>query len=125
MAQKILGIDLGARSVKAVLLESTYHGYAVLGHGAAVVEPPAEGSTLLQRQIAALHALVESRGWKVGDSVAALPGAGVSSSIVTLPFTDSRRIEQTIPFEVEEQIPFELSSVAWDWQLLGTRDGKS
>lgn len=125
MAQRILGIDLGARAVKAVLLESTYRGYAVLGYGGALVEPRAEGSPLLSRQLAALQRLVETRGWKVGDAVAALPGSGLSSSIVTLPFTDLRRIEQTIGFEVEEQIPFELSGVAWDWQVLGTREGKS
>src|SRR5512142_644197 len=125
MAQRILGIDLGAHWVKAVLLESTYRGYLVLGHGAALVEPPAEGATLLARQVAALEALIADRGWKVGDAVAALPGAGLSSSIVTLPFTDLRRVEQTIGFEVEEQIPFELSGVAWDWQLLAVRDGRS
>ena len=125
MAQRILGIDLGAHLVKAVLLESTYRGYAVLGHGSALVEPPAEGTTLLARQVTALEALIADRGWKVGDAVAALPGAGLSSSIVTLPFTDLRRIEQTIGFEVEEQIPFELSGVAWDWQLLGVREGRS
>ena len=30
MAQRILGLDLGAHAVKAVLLESTYRGYAVV-----------------------------------------------------------------------------------------------
>ncbi len=125
MAQRILGIDLGAHAVKAVLLESTYRGFAVLGHGAAEVPPGPEGASLVSRQLAALQALLEARGWKVADAVAALPGTGLSSTIVTLPFTDLRRIEQTIAFEVEEQIPFELSGVAWDWQLLGTRDGRS
>jgi general secretion pathway protein L len=125
MAQRILGIDLGAHAVKTVLLESTYRGYVVLGHGGAVVEPAAEGTPLLARQLAALERLLAARGWKLRDVVAALPGSGLSSSIVTLPFTDVRRIEQTIQFEVEEQIPFELTDVAWDWQLLGAREGRS
>jgi len=123
MAQKILGIDLGARSVKAVLLESTYRGFTVRDHGAAVV-PPGEGP-LLGRQVATLEALIEARGWRFGDTVAALPGTGLSSSLVTLPFTDLRRIEQTVPFEVEGQLPFDLAAVAWDWQLLGAREGRS
>jgi general secretion pathway protein L len=125
MAQRILGIDLGARAVKAVLLDSTYRGFAVLEHGGAVLPPATEGATLLSRQLAALEALISSRGWKFEESVAALPGAGMASSIVTLPFTDLRRIEQTIAFEVEGQVPFELAQVAWDWQALGTHDGKS
>jgi general secretion pathway protein L len=125
MAQRILGIDLGARSVKAVLLESTYRGYAVLEHGGAVLAPESEGVPLLARQAAALEALVATRGWKFQESVAALPGTGVASSVITLPFTDPRRIEQTIGFEVEGQVPFELSQVAWDWQVLGTRGSNS
>jgi general secretion pathway protein L len=40
--------------------------------------------------------------------------------LVTLPFSDPRRIEQTIGFEVEAQIPFDLAEVAWDWQPLAT-----
>jgi general secretion pathway protein L len=129
MAQRILGIDLGARTVKAVLVESTYRGYAVLEHGGAVLPAPqpgeAEARPALARQLEALQALIEARGWRFAEAVVALPGPAVSSALVTLPFTDLRRVEQTLPFEVEEQIPFELAQVAWDWQLLGTREGKS
>ncbi|GAO02517.1 pilus assembly protein PilM [Anaeromyxobacter sp. PSR-1] len=127
MAQHILGLDLGAHAVKAVLLESTYRGYAVLGAASAPV-PRAEGDDappLLARQAAAVHQLLEERGWRVDESVVAFPGSAVSSNVVTLPFTDARRIEQTIGFEVEGQIPFDLASVAWDWQPLGVRDGKT
>lgn len=125
MSQKILGIDLGAHSVKAVLLESTYRGYVVLEHGGAALGPEVEGQTLLARQAAALEELIATRGWRFQECVTALPGAGTASSVVTLPFTDPRRIVQTISYEVEAQVPFELSQVAWDWQVLGVRDGKS
>jgi general secretion pathway protein L len=125
MAQRILGVDLGAWAVKAVLLESTYHGFAVLEHGGEVLPPPEEGKTLLSRQVAALQQLIEARDWKFAEVMLALPGAGMSSSVVTLPFTDLRRIEQTLSFEVEEQIPFPLDEVAWDWQVLGSREGKT
>lgn len=127
MAQQILGLDLGAHAVKAVLLESTYRGFAVLDVARAPV-PAAEGEDappLLARQAAALNDLLAARGWRVDEAVVAFPGAAVSSNVVTLPFTDPRRIEQTIGFEVEGQIPFELAQVAWDWQPLGARDGKT
>ncbi len=80
---------------------------------------------LVARQAAAARALLDERGWRYDSVVVALPGAGVSSSVVTLPFTDPRRIEQTIGFEVEGQIPFDLSEVAWDWQPLGTHPDKT
>jgi general secretion pathway protein L len=122
MAQRILGLDLGASAVKAVLLESTFRGWAVLDHGRAPLGdgPPGPG-----RQAAAVRELLAARGWSPDAAVVAFPGTGGSTSVVTLPFTDPRRIEQTVGFEVEGQIPFDLADVAWDWQPLGTRDGKT
>jgi general secretion pathway protein L len=125
MAQRILGLDLGARSVKAVLLEGTFRGFAVAAAtrvplGAADAEAPPGA-----RHAAAVRALLEDRTFSFDVAVVAFPGAGVSSNVVTLPFADPRRIEQTIGFEVEGQIPFDLADVAWDWQPLGVRDGKT
>jgi general secretion pathway protein L len=122
MAQTILGLDLGARAVKAVLLESAYRGFRVAGHAEVPLEPATEGGpSLRQRQATALGRLLAEQGWPVDACVAVLPGATVASHVVTLPFTDPRRIEQTIGFEVEGQIPYELAEAAWDWQPLGER----
>jgi general secretion pathway protein L len=127
MARRILGIDLGATSVKCVLLESAYRGFTIVDAAAQPLPAPAEGApaTLRDRQATALRELVAARGWTYETAAVALPGAGAASHLVTLPFTDLRRIEQTIAFEVEAQIPFDLAEVAWDWQLLGVRNGKS
>ena len=123
MAQKVLGLDLGARAVKAVLLESAYRGFALLD--AASQPVPAGEAPLRERQAVAVRELLATRGWRPDSTVVAFPGAGLSSHVVTLPFADPRRIEQTLPFEVEGLIPFDLAEVAWDWQPLGVREGKS
>src|SRR5512138_3743723 len=127
MAQTLLGLDLGSHSVKAVLLESTLRGWTVAGVARAPVPPAADGdaSTLLERQATAVHGLLATRGWRPDSVTAAVPCATAASHVVTLPFTDPRRIEQTIAFEVEGVIPFELSQVAWDWQAMFERGGKS
>ena len=125
MAQRILGLDLGARSVKAVLLEGTFRGFTVAAArrvplGAADGEgPPAA------RHAVAVRTLLEDGAFAFDVAAVAFPGAGVSSNVITLPFSDPRRIEQTIGFEVEGQIPFDLADVAWDWQPLGVRDGQT
>ncbi len=122
MGQGILGLDIGATAVKGVLLDSTFRGWTI-ADTATVPVAPGEAS-LLERQMSALRRLLE-RGWNVETSIVALPGATAASHVVTLPFSDPKRIEQTIPFEVEGQIPFDLAEVSWDWQLLGTRGGKT
>ena len=138
MAQRILGLDLGASAVKAVLLESAFRTCAVVDTARAPLEPhlpeppsPEGGEagvparTLSMRHAAAVRALLDARGWSFDMAVVAFPGAGGSTTLVTLPFTDLRRIEQTIAFEVEGQIPFDLADVSWDWQQLAVRDGKT
>jgi general secretion pathway protein L len=131
MAQTILGLDLGSHSVKAVLIESTLRGWTVAG-AARVPVPPSPPPTpeaaerpLRERQIDAVRALLAERGWRPDSVTAAVPGATAASHTITLPFTDQRRIEQTIAFEVEGVIPFDLADVAWDWQPMAERDGKS
>jgi general secretion pathway protein L len=121
MAQRILGLDLGASAVKAVLLESTFRGWTVLE---AARTPLPEGLPGPGRHAAAVRALLAAPGWAHDAAVVAFPGTG-STTVVTLPFTDPRRIEQTVGFEVEGQIPYDLVEVAWDWQPLGVREGKT
>jgi general secretion pathway protein L len=132
---RILGLDLGAGAVKAVLLETSFRGWSVLDHARAPLgeegpspapaAPAAGEGGPFARHAAAARALLAERGWSFDSAVVAFPGAGVSTSVVTLPFTDVRRIEQTVGFEVEGQIPFDLADVAWDWQALAAREGKT
>jgi len=126
MAQRILGLDLGASAVKAVLLESSFRGFSVLGAATEPLPAPtSEPGPPWARHAAALRALLSARGWHFDSSLVAFPGTAAASHLVTLPFSDQRRIEQTVQFEVEAQIPFDLAEVSWDWQPLGTRDDRS
>ncbi|HEX8908251.1 MAG TPA: fimbrial protein, partial [Anaeromyxobacteraceae bacterium] len=117
MPQRILGLDLGATSVRAVLLESSYRSFHVVEARAAPVAPETEGAPpLRERQLAATAALLEG-ALAFDTALVSLPGPS-ASHVVTLPFTDPRRIEQTVGFELEGQIPFDLAEVAFDWQPL-------
>ena len=139
MSHPILGLDLGSRRVKAVLLETTLRGFTVAGVAEQAIPPapppgpaPAEGEapaeappTPGERMADALQALLAARGWSA-DAAAAASMPGIAAShLVTLPFTDARRIEQTVQYEVEAAIPFDLDQVAWDWQVLDQQDARS
>ena len=116
MAQRILGLDLGARRVKAVLLETTLRGFEVARAGELPV--PDGEAPLRERQGAAARELLAGAAWQADAAVASVPGVTAASHLVSLPFTDARRIEQTVQYEVEAAIPFDLADVAWDWQPL-------
>src|SRR6266540_4296306 len=90
MAQRILGLDLGANAVKGVLLESTFRGYTVLDAGRAPLDaephpppPPSrigEGGARSARYTAVVRALIEARGWRFDAVIVALPGTGARTS---------------------------------------------
>ena len=124
MPQRILGLDLGVTAVRAVLLESSYRSFTVTGVRTSPVPPGGEGAPpLRERQLAAAGALL-AEGLAFDTALVALPGPS-ASHLVRLPFTDPRRIEQTVGFEVEAQIPFDLTEVAWDWQALQQSGGQT
>ena len=127
MAQRILGLDLGSRQVKAVLLETTLRGFAVADFAEAPVPPAAAegGPPLRDRQLAAAKELLGSRAWSFESAVTTVPGVAAASHLVTLPFADARRIEQTVQYEVEAAIPFSLDQVSWDWHALDLHPGRS
>jgi general secretion pathway protein L len=116
---RIVGLDLAVDKVRLVALESGFRGFSVLE--ARSVALPQEG-TPGERLKAALSQLPRSDD----DTIAvALPGAQVASHVVTLPFTDARRIERVLPAEVEGAIPFDLEDVVWDHAVLSQANGRT
>ncbi|HET9157464.1 MAG TPA: pilus assembly protein PilM, partial [Myxococcaceae bacterium] len=111
---RVLGLDLGSHSVKGVLLETTGRGMTVLHYAETrrVEDAPLDE---------ALTAFLAENAWSPDQVVVALPGPSVATHVFTLPFTDPKRIAATLPFEVEGELPFELSQVVFDHQITRRR----
>lgn len=126
MRETIVGLDIGVASVKGVRLTRNFRGMRLLD----VFEVPvtiSEAETqvhtpLAEAQIAALSGLLETGQIKKGDLIAlSLPGDFISTHALTLPFTDLKKIEQIVSFEVESELPFDLEEVTIDYTLLKNR----
>jgi Tfp pilus assembly PilM family ATPase len=114
MAHTILGLDLGTHSVKAVCLASAYRAFEVKSVDA---EPLGNDPAVpyLDRVKAALGAL-RARGALAADMcVVAAPGEKVSFHTLALPFSDRKKIAQTIAFEIESVVPFDLEDIVFDY----------
>src|SRR2546428_3111671 len=115
MARRILALDLGSHTLKAALIESTLRGCQVLGLFRQQRDP---GRSLAEqiRDLCEVHDLH-------GDTVlSCLPGDAVTHRFLSLPFARSRQLEQTVPFELESQIPFNLEQVLVDFQVVQRTD---
>ncbi len=116
---RILGLDLGAYSVKALLLESNFRSFTVRAFTEVKLNPETGLKGALETLKAGGHLAAD-------QEVVAAPGCSVATHVITLPFSDPRRIEATLGFEVEGQLPYDLSEVVYDHQqLLAKPDGKS
>lgn len=111
---RILGLDLGSHSVKGLLLDTNTRSPAVKAW-VEVRRPEGERPESLRAALRELMARPELRN--ADQVVVALPGPALATHQLTLPFSDPKRIEATIPFEVESQIPFDLGEAVFDYQV--------
>lgn len=120
---RTVGLDWAQDSLRVATLQSGFRGFAIEEVRTAPL--PADG-TPAERLKAALAALGLVPPLGPDDTVAVALGGGlVATHLVTLPFTDPKRIEQVLPAEVEGAIPFDLSEVVWDYAVLGQAGGKT
>ncbi|HEX3698494.1 MAG TPA: pilus assembly protein PilM [Polyangia bacterium] len=122
MAHTICGIDLGTFSVKFVLLEVSFRATRLRGLMETSV-PPGE-APLLERQARAVRAgLAEIAG--EATPYVAIPGDQLSIRLLELPFTEARKIDQVVGYELEGQIVHALEDVVYDHVVVGSTDVSS
>lgn len=82
-----------------------------------------EGSQETKREALILKALQEAiaeKGIKAKDINVCAPGFHVFSKFVKLPPVDPGKVTQIIQYEAQQNVPFPLAEVVWDYQILGT-----
>ena len=125
MPQRILGIDVGSWSVKAVLLESSFRGFKVESVHEVPLAPGAPDSRA-ERQTEALQELLAIGAMKADSTVACIPGEQVTLRFIDLPFSDPRKVEVTMTGELADVLPFDIDDAVHDHAIVDKReDGSS
>jgi general secretion pathway protein L len=118
VAQLTVGLDLGCESIKRVRLRSSFRTVEVVDF----TRIPVPGDDR-QRPERVAEALQQLEGDQPADLVATgLPGDEVALHLLSLPFSDRKRIAQTIGLELESQIPFSLNEIVFDYLQCGQTD---
>ncbi len=119
MAQLTVGLDLGYESIKRVRLRSSFRTVEVVDFTRI---PLSDDERPRPERVAEALKRLEG-GDRASDLVAtALPGDDVAIHVISLPFSDRKRINQTIGLELESQIPFSLDQVVFDYLQTGQTD---
>lgn len=115
MFRSVVGLDVGASAVKAVVLKGALRG-AQLVRADRVEEAEAPLADRL-RAVAARTPMARN------DLLTVLPGHRVSTRLLRFPAAAARRIDQAVPYELESQIPFSLDQVVIAYQRLPAAAG--
>src|SRR5688572_9437616 len=124
-SKSFLAVDFGAGSLKLAEFEVNEAGglrlkqYAIKSLGPEGAQESAREATILK----ALQSLIAEQGFKARDVNVCAPGFHVFSKFVKLPPVDPGKVTQIIQYEAQQNVPFPLQEVVWDYQILGTTPG--
>jgi general secretion pathway protein L len=108
---KYLGIDIGTTSVRAVSVRSSYRHLAIEAMAEADL---ADAPTLAEAIRNAAAPLVSP-----GESIAVnLAGERTFVRKINIPPAAQRQLEEVLPFELEAELPFEISEAVYDHVVL-------
>ncbi|HWD90723.1 MAG TPA: type IV pilus assembly protein PilM [Verrucomicrobiae bacterium] len=123
--KSFLAVDFGAGSLKLAEFEVNEAGglrlkqYGTKSLGQEGAQENTREATILK----ALQALISEMGIKSKDCNVCAPGFHVFSKFVKLPPVEQSKVTQIIQYEAQQNVPFPLSEVVWDYQILGQAAG--
>jgi type IV pilus assembly protein PilM len=123
--KRILSLNLGSQSIELAEFRALPDGGLVLGgyHTRELLVDPADG---MQHAAiaAALREMLDALQIKNGEVNYAIAENLVFTRFVKLPSIDAEKIERIIAFEAQQNVPFPIDEVVWDYQVVGVGTGE-
>jgi type IV pilus assembly protein PilM len=128
--RSVVGLDIGSSAVKAVELKPSGKGYRVAAFGTEPIPPDSivDGAIIDGAAVAeAIKRVFESKAFKTKEVAASLSGNAVIVKKISLPIMTAAELDESIYWEAEQYIPFDIQDVNLDYQILdgeGAANGK-
>lgn len=123
---RIITLNLGMQTIGLADFRTNSTGGLVLNNfklTELLADPAAEGTRVAQMKMA-IGEMVEPlklKGLKVNY---AIPAQSVFTRFVKLPTVGVEKVDQIITFEAQQNVPFPIDEVVWDYQLVGGQENK-
>ncbi len=117
----VIGLDIGSDAIKAVELQAVGRGWRVAAYGAERVPPDsiAEGGIRDQAAVAeAIRRTLAQGPFRGRDVCVSLSGNAVIVKKIALPVMTPAELADSIAWEAEQYIPFDIQDVNLDYQIL-------
>jgi type IV pilus assembly protein PilM len=120
-SRAVVGLDIGSSAVKAVELKPSGKGYRVAAFGAEPIPPDSivDGAIIDGAAVAdAIRRVFDSKAFKTKEVAASLSGNAVIVKKISLPIMTAAELDESIYWEAEQYIPFDIQDVNLDYQIL-------
>ncbi len=125
-SKAVVGLDIGSSAVKAVELRPAGKGYKVSAFAIEPVPPDSivDGAIIDGTAVAdAIRRLFENKAFKTKEVAASLSGNAVIVKKISLPVMTEAELAESIYWEAEQYIPFDIQDVNLDYQILDAGRG--
>ncbi len=119
---RLVGLDIGSRTIKAAELVENKKGVCLSKFGMSDIVPGLieEGAIKDPEAVAdAIRQLFKSYSIKNHNVAISVGGYSVIVKKISVPMASEEQLQDTIQFEAEQYIPFDINDVNLDFQILG------
>src|SRR3954452_22567897 len=119
---RIVSLNIGSQTVGLGEFRPQANGGIVLvGYRLREILAEAGNEPVRNAQItAALHEIMRELQLKPAPVYYSVPAQSVFARFVKLPAVEEEKIERIITFEAQQNVPFPIEEVVWDYQLVGS-----
>ncbi|MBM4252234.1 MAG: hypothetical protein FJ146_09705 [Deltaproteobacteria bacterium] len=117
--QRIIGLDIGSYSIKAVEIVNTFKSYEIANFYENII-PHVEDLDPDMVIPSCMEQLFQQNDLQADRIITAMPGQYISSRVMSFSFSDPRKIEAAIMAELEDAVPFNMDDMIIDHQVLGS-----
>jgi type IV pilus assembly protein PilM len=124
-SKSLFGLDIGSSSLKIAQLVEVKSGYRLEKFGVKQLDPEliVDGTVMdAGRVVDALRELIQEQKLKLKDIAISVSGHSVIVKKINIPVMTEEELEESIKWEAEQYIPFDVDDVNVDFHLLGQGD---
>lgn len=117
---RILSLSLGTQTIGLAEFKVAQNGGLVLASYETrelLADPAADATRLAQGRLL-LNEIVQARKIKGGKVHYAVSSQSVFTRFVKLPSVGEEQVEQIVGFEAQQNVPYPIDEVVWDYQLV-------
>jgi type IV pilus assembly protein PilM len=125
-SKSLVGLDIGSSAVKAIELKPAGKGYKVSAIGVEPIPPDSivDGAIIDSAAVAdAIRRLFLNKQFRAKNVAASLSGNSVIVKKITLPVMSEQELGESIYWEAEQYIPFDIQDVNLDYEVIDPGTG--